>query len=76
MGVGPHGEERQFLGLSGRGCGQVLAAMTDLDGKEPGKSIDVAPPLIVPNVGAITLHDDRYVSLTGLVGGVSGEVHP
>ena len=76
VGVGPDGEEGQFLGLLGSGGRQLLAAVARLDDKEAREAVEVATPLVVPHIGAFTAHHDGHVPLSGLVDGVPGEVHP
>ncbi len=60
VGVGPEREEGQVLGLLGRGLGQLDPAVADLHDEQPGQPVEVAPPLVVVDVGALTAHDDRH----------------
>src|SRR6185436_5192227 len=64
-----------------RRLGQLLAAVPDLDDEEPGQGIEVLAAPVVPDVGALTLDDDRdggagAAGSLWFVGGVTGEVHP
>ena len=76
MRVGPDGEERQLLRLTGGSLGEFATAMAGLDDKEAGKPVEVAMALVVPDVGALAADHDRHVPLAGLVDGVPREVHP
>ena len=49
--------------------------MTCLDYEKPGKSIELLVALVIPDVGAFALGDDRDV-VAFKVGRVPGEVHP
>ena len=53
VGVGPQREERELARLRGGRLGQFLAAVTDLDDEQPGEAVEVAPALVVPDVGAL-----------------------
>ena len=59
VGVGPQREERQLAGLLGRRLGELGAAVADLDDEQPGEPVEVAPALVVPDVGALAPDDDR-----------------
>ena len=71
-GVGPQREEGQRLGLLGRGLGEFLAAVADLDDEEPRQSVDVALALVVEDVHALAAGDDRRRDALA----VAGEVPP
>ena len=58
-GIGPQWEERQRLGLLGRGLGELRAAMADLDDANSGQAVDVALALAVPDGDALAAGDDR-----------------
>ena len=50
--------------------------MARLHDEEPGETVEVAPPLVVPDVGTLAAHDHGHVALPGLVDAVAREVHP
>jgi hypothetical protein len=72
MGVAPYREVGQGGGLSGRGLGQLGAAVADLAGEQPGQPVEVALAVLVVDVDALSSHDDR--NLIGVRH--AGEVHP
>ena len=75
MRVRPDREIREFFHLL-RGSGaEFLATMTDLNGEQAGEAIEVLAPLVIPDVAAVALDDDRHVA-TLVVHGVTREVHP
>ncbi len=68
--VGPQREERQLLRLPRRGLPQLAAAVADLDGEEPGETVEVGATRVVDDPAPLAAHDDRRR------GGLAGEVHP
>ena len=71
--VGPNGEVRHLLGLFAGRLGEFDTAMSDLDGEQPGETVEVTVALVVPDVAAIaTLHDPHRVNSAA----DRGEVHP
>ena len=74
VGVGPQRHEGQLLGLLRGGLGELGASVAELADEQAGEAVEVALAVAVPDVGALTAHDDRHVGL--LVAGVPGEVHP
>ena len=74
--VGPDGEERELLALSGTGLGQLLATVPRLHHEQAREAVEIAASLIVPDVGALAADDHRHMALAALVDGVAGEVHP
>jgi hypothetical protein len=69
----PQREVREFAALLGGGLGQLLAAVADLDGEQPGQPVEVPLPVGVPHVRAVAAHDHRR---RGHPVAVPGEVHP
>ena len=75
VGVGPNGEEGEFFGLLGGRGGQLGSPVPQLNDEQTGQAVEIPASLIVPDVRALTLDDDGYVTAL-VVRGVSGEVHP
>lgn len=74
VGVGPDREERQLLRLLGGRLGELLAAVTGLHHEQARQAVEVAPALVVPDVGALTADDGGDGRV--LVRRHAGEVHP
>ncbi len=72
--VGPQRVEGHLAGLGSAGLGEIGAAVAELVDEEPGQTVEVALAGGVPDVGALTAHDDGDVSV--LVGPVAREMHP
>ncbi len=67
MGVGPDGEEAELLCLArGRGR-EFLAPVAGLHDEEACQSVEVAPSLVIPDVGPLTAHHDGHVALARLI---------
>ena len=63
VGVGPDGEEAELLRLAS-GCGrEFLAPVARLHDEEACQAIEVATSLVVPDVGPLSAHHDRHVTL-------------
>lgn len=73
-GVRPQREERQLLGLLGRGLGKLLAAVAYLYDEEAGQAIDVALALVVENSDALAAGDDGRCDALAVPGEVSPQV--
>ncbi len=75
MGVRPVRVERQLAHLLERRLADLVAErVADVDGEEAGECVDVAPPVRVLEMAAVTAHDDRDV--LDAVPAHAGEVHP
>ena len=61
----------QLLGLLGGRLGEIGAPVTELAHEQAGQRVEVALALVVVDVGALALDDDRDVRVR-----VAGEVHP
>jgi hypothetical protein len=57
--TGPGGKEAKFLGLIGTSLRDVCTTMTDVDTEERRKPVEVAVAVLVPDVAALAVGDDR-----------------
>ncbi|OPZ55532.1 MAG: hypothetical protein BWY91_00975 [bacterium ADurb.BinA028] len=78
VGIGPQREVGDLLELCHGGVGQLLPAVADLDGEQARQSVEVLVPPVVPDVGPVTLDDERHGvgAVAILEDRMAGEVHP
>src|SRR4051795_11045728 len=73
--VGPRREEAELAGLVGAGLGDLVAAVADVHAEERAQAVEVAVAVLVPDVAAVALDDDRDVRALA-VGAHAAEVQP
>ena len=74
MGIGPDREERQLACLRGCGLSEFGSSVAGLHGKQTRESVEILPPVGIPDVRALATLDGWY----WLAGEArhSGEMHP
>src|SRR6266545_2456497 len=73
--VAPQREVGQLAGLLGGGLGQLGAAVADLHHEQPGQPVQVAPAVLVVDVGSVAADDHRDLVIRS-VAGHPGEMKP
>ena len=75
MGVAPVRIEVELLDLRGGGLRVLGPAVTRVAAEQRGETVEVALAVVVPDVGALGLGDDRNL-VVGVVTAHPGKVHP
>jgi hypothetical protein len=75
MGVAPDRDEVELADLGGHRVAQLGTAVTRVDAEEGGEAVEVAVAVVVPDVAAVALDDDRYLVI-GPERAHPREVHP
>ena len=73
--VGPVGVEAELLALVGARLGDLRAAVADVHAVQRGQPVEEAAPVLVEDVAALALDDDRHL-VGRVVAAHRGEVHP
>ena len=75
MRVAPRREEAELLGLVGAGLCDIGAAVADVHAEQCAQAVEVAVAVVVPDVAAVALDDDRDLGPV-VVRAHATEVHP